>query len=250
MEINITYETLFDLLRKERSLDELQLLDPRFWVQVVDYLTERSNFLERTSSLEQEKARLQLQNIKRILREIYDRREQKLVNLAINVIRTETATYIDKRNMLAEEKELFNESVVLLEKYKKGILFEVFENRIPSILPGIYDSLASSEGSAPASTSSDSFKDFSEQPFSQKSPSSSPSAPELISTPKVKSESKESSPVKLEKTIVKFTIPVPRFIGKNKEVFGPFDTGNIVQLPTQIANILIKKGKVQAVLSA
>ena len=84
--IHITYETLFDLLRKERSLEDLQSLDPLFWSHVVTYLTERSEFLKQTSLAEQEKTKLQLSNIKRILKEIYDHRERKIITLARTVI--------------------------------------------------------------------------------------------------------------------------------------------------------------------
>lgn len=245
MEIHITYETLFDLLRKERSLDELQPLDVQFWAQVVDYLNDRDNFLSKTSSLEKEKARLQLQNIKRILREIYDRREQKIVNLAVNVVRTEATPYVDKRNMLAEEKGLFDESLALLEKYKKGILFEVFDNRLPSIMPEVYASFPADleSGSEPL------MNNFPDTDAPELTPEEDPS-PVMSASPESIKTSDEENSSESTTVLVKFTTAVPRFVGKNKEVFGPFDEGNIVSLPAQIANILIKKGKVQAVLSS
>jgi len=245
MEIHITYETLFDLLRKERSLDELQPLDVQFWAQVVGYLNDRSTFLSRTSSLEQEKARLQLQNIKRILREIYDRREQKIVNLAVNVVRTEATPYVDKRNMLAEEKALFDETLALLEKYKKGILFEVFDNRLPSIMPEVYASL-------PADIESESeplLDNFPTSDTSELTPAQD-SSPVMSVSPETAQTSDEKNSSESTSVLVKFTTAVPRFVGKNKEVFGPFNEGTIVSLPAQVANILIKKGKVQAVLSS
>ncbi|MGM5481726.1 MAG: hypothetical protein ACQESE_04950, partial [Nanobdellota archaeon] len=136
MDVHITYETLFDLLRKERSLEELQTLDQKFWKYVIDYMNERDEMMKSSSRPgEQEKAKIQLHNIKRILKEIYERRERKILHLALNVIRTEAAGYVDTKNMLAEEKSLFDETLAMLRKYKDGILLSVFENRLPTIVP-------------------------------------------------------------------------------------------------------------------
>jgi len=111
MDIQITYETLFDLLRKERSLEELQSLDSAFWNHVITYVTDRKAFFERTNSMEQEKANIQLKNIRRILKELYERREQKIVRLALNVIKTDNTSFVDRRGMLPLEKEFFKEQL-------------------------------------------------------------------------------------------------------------------------------------------
>jgi DNA replication initiation complex subunit (GINS family) len=41
-DVKITYETLFDLLRREKNRNELQQLDPSFYLDVVSYLKEKS----------------------------------------------------------------------------------------------------------------------------------------------------------------------------------------------------------------
>ena len=45
-EITITYETLFDLLRREKSRDELQSLSPTFFIDFIDYLKDKVNILK------------------------------------------------------------------------------------------------------------------------------------------------------------------------------------------------------------
>jgi hypothetical protein len=79
-------------------------------------------------------------------------------------------------------------------------------------------------------------------------------------------EKKEEAPITVTKTgkpqafsgtpeakvgsiIVRFTSNVPKFVGKNKELFGPFEQGKISQLPANIAQILLKKGKVEHVMA-
>jgi len=249
MEINITYETLFDLLRKERSLEELQQLDPVFWNHVVDYLSERHTFLEKTSQTEQEKTKLQLQNIKRILKEVYERREQKIVNLALNVIRSDASTFVDKKNMLSPERELFDETLLLLTKYKQGVLLQVFQYRLPIIattsMPNIY--------AAPPPDPDVLKKELVAAETNGDGEEQTESKPDEASKEQTSSSDKPSLPGDMEpktgSVIVKFTASVPKFYGKNKTLFGPYDEGKIVQLPANIANILLKKGKVKQVMA-
>ncbi len=105
----ITYEALFDILRKERNREELQKIQDNFYIDVLTYLAEKHALLEQLGSTEHyaataeaEKARIQFQNVKKILKELYDRREKKLVMLAVNAVRTGTKT-TDKSSFLPEE---------------------------------------------------------------------------------------------------------------------------------------------------
>lgn len=256
MELHITYETLFDLLRKERSLEELQSLDPAFWSQVVDYLNERNEFLEKTSQAEAEKTKLQLQNIKRILKEIYERREQKIVNLALNVIRSDSSTFVDKRNMLPSERELFDDTILMLTKYKQGVLLQVFQYRNPIIstkdMPELEQAdspdttelkeelKAAQQGESKEEQEAENTEEKSVEESSEENPASQVAD----------SQDTDSLPeMKVGTVIVKFTSSVPKFYGKNKKIFGPYEEGKIAQLPANIANILLKKGKVKHVMA-
>jgi len=236
MDVQITYETLFDLLRKERSLEELQSLDAAFWSYVVNYVNDRQAFFDRTNVMEQEKARIQIQNIKRILKEIYERREKKIVGLALNVIRTDNASFVDKRNMLPSEKELFDEFMLLLTKYKQGVLLQVFQGHTPLIAP-VEIPAPKAEETADLENVSSSY----ETENSKKDIDNSSSS--------VKEKDEDVPEMKVGSMIVRFKSNVPKFLGKNKKVFGPYDEGKIVQLPAKIAQILIKKGKVEPVMA-
>ena len=233
MDIQITYETLFDILRKERSLEELQSLDDNFLNEVVKYILERKAFFEKTNVMEQEKAKLQLKNIQRILKEIYERREQKIVRLSLNVIKTNNTGFVDKRNMLPTEKEFFDEISALLTKYKQGILLQIFQGRKPLIIPKELPTNNETETK--------------EEPINNKVEETKEEKSEIEET---KEEKSEIPPMKEGTTIVRFKMAVPKFLGKNKKIFGPFDKGKITQLPAKIAQILIKKGKVEAVMNS
>jgi len=43
-QVRITYETLYELLRREKSNDELQKLDESFFRDVIEYLAERTKY--------------------------------------------------------------------------------------------------------------------------------------------------------------------------------------------------------------
>lgn len=234
MDIHITYETLFDLLRKERSLDDLQELDPWFWKYVVDYLNERESFLETTSQLEQEKTKIQLFNIKRIIKEIYERRERKIIQLATNVIRANDPGFVDTRSMLSEEKKLFDETVSLLLTYKRGVLDQVCISQMPMISPETYIKKDSQEETPKTKYSESSINN--EQYIKI---DSNQESDEINITPENNDE----------EVLVKFKSTVPKFLGKNKEVFGPFEAGTVTSLPQNIANILLKKEKVERIMA-
>jgi DNA replication initiation complex subunit (GINS family) len=249
MEIQITYETLFDLLRKERSLDELQPLQGAFWNQVVQYILDREQHVAKATSFEQEKGRIQLLNIKRIIKEIYERREQKIVRLALNVTRTKTGQYIDKRNMLASEQAFFDEQVQLLKKFNQGVLLQIFNGHMPIIAPTI---LGESEDIPSLDTTSDhrtSEITTAEETETPVTPSQEPTKEEAPITITKTGKPTSTPEAKVGSIIVRFTSNVPKFVGKNKELFGPFEQGKIVQLPANIAQILLKKGKVEHVMA-
>ena len=105
-EVLVTFETLYDALRKEKVREDLQNLPKHFFNDVLVYLREKQQAYDETqgkldlfSSAEREKLTVQLQNIRRILKELYDRREKKIVDIAINKSRTQS-NIIDTSNML------------------------------------------------------------------------------------------------------------------------------------------------------
>lgn len=233
MDIHITYETLFDLLRKEKSLNELQVLDIDFWNHVLEYINEKESEAIRNKSLsDNERIKLQITNVKRIIKEIYERREKKIINIALNVVRTDSSAFIDTENMLNEEKELFKDVLTILKAYKKNILSNVFAGLKPDI-----------------SSISISKKEYSNS--LSKQIKQTEKVPEIVLETKQEIEiPEEEEQEKLivgedGKVAVKFLTQVPKFLGTNKDVFGPFNEGDLASLPEKIARILLKKQKVE-----
>ncbi|MBI4141254.1 hypothetical protein HY485_05450 [Candidatus Woesearchaeota archaeon] len=200
-EVVITYETLYDAFRKEKSRDELQQLSPKFLVEVLNYLKEKHQAFDETqgkvdlfSSAEREKLTIQLQNIRKILRELYDRREKKIVDIAINKSRTQS-NIIDTSNMLLHEKSLYRDLTCLFDQSRSNVLVRISELKEPVVEAEVEQKLA---------------------------------VPVLDAERKTK--------------LVKFIQATEQFVGKELELYGPFEANDEAYLPTDIANILISKG--------
>jgi len=137
-EVIITYETLYELLRREKLRPELQKLEDSFFEDIVKYLKEKQVILESQkakdsvfSQLEIEKTKRQIDNILKIIKEIYEKRENKIVNLALMSSRAELENKTP--SMLREEKELYKNLLSILLKSRKDILKNILESKLPLI---------------------------------------------------------------------------------------------------------------------
>ena len=220
-EINITYETLFDLLRREKSRAELQKLSDTFFEDVNSYIKEKHAILKdqqmkigMSAIAEKEKTEKQIENIKSMLKGLFERRQQKIVEMAI--IKSKTSSDItDYSALLKEEREMFDELVELLNRFKKNLLVKLVTNQ-----------------------------EFIEPKQEKKEPELTKSK-KLETAEETKPETKAEE---LEKTkLIRFIYSVPKFVGRHLEVYGPFEEDDTANLPEEIADILIKKGRAEEI---
>ncbi|MBW2998810.1 hypothetical protein KY321_04690, partial [Candidatus Woesearchaeota archaeon] len=85
----ITYETLFELYRREKLRGEIQELDKGFFKNVTEYLSNIKSIVEKSSSSdnifagdEKLKAEKQMLNVKKILNLLYELRIKKITDMA------------------------------------------------------------------------------------------------------------------------------------------------------------------------
>lgn len=139
MDVHITYEKLFEILRSEKSDGSLQKLDSEFLSQVSAYLELKKqsisplNASDDMAMQQHETAVHQYKNAIKLVKEIYDRREKKIMNLAINKARIKNAI-VDMSLFLPEEITFFDILVQDLTKYRKKLLYDCIDGKIkPSI---------------------------------------------------------------------------------------------------------------------
>lgn len=119
----VTYNDLYEYLRKERYSEELQNLPKKFLVEVFEYFEEKKKFSDKSDDMFSDvvvKTKKKLENAMAIFKELLTRRKKKILNLAF--VASETG--ISKRdfeNLLGFEKDLFEEIVKALEKADKNL---------------------------------------------------------------------------------------------------------------------------------
>lgn len=137
--IKITLETLYDILRNEKKKEDLQKLEPSFFADVIGYLREKKSLLdlkcegeELFAAGEKEKVEYELRSIKRILKEIYEKREKKIIDIALNRSKT-GSDIINTDALLREEKEFYKNILGTLDLFRRGILLNLFRAELPTL---------------------------------------------------------------------------------------------------------------------
>ena len=131
----ITYEMLYDILRRERTRQEIQKLDNNLFEDINKYIIEKTKILadlKTKSSIfaqkEIEKTDKQLNNIKKIVKEIYDKRESKILQLALSSAKTDKIQ--DNQSLLPEEKPIFDDLNKILKENRERLLNKILEEDI------------------------------------------------------------------------------------------------------------------------
>ena len=222
-DIKITLETLYDVLRNEKKREDLQKLESSFFEDVVNYLREKKILLEMKKEStdifaagEKEKLEYELRSIKRILKEIYEKREKKIIDIALNRSRT-GSDIIDTSSMLREEKEFYEKILFSLDTFRKGVLLNLFQGQMPITEPSPFIKFEAT----PALTSEE--------------------GSELASLPPL------TLPPKPGMVNIKFIRPVPSFIWKDMKTYGPFDVGETTEIFPEVADLLVRKGRAEKV---
>ena len=203
----LTYETLYELLRREKNREELQALDASFFADLVAYLREKDILYQDSSRktdvfsmAERQRLHTELHNIHRLVKELYERREKKIIDMALNRSRT-NANIVDTTNLLAEERALFDQFVNVLDLFRNSVLASILQLREPMLTP--------------------------KQAFGTPTQTAEP-IPNL-------------QPASAQKQ-VRFLQSVPQVVGTEMETYGPFNPNDTASLPAEIADIWIEQG--------
>lgn len=130
-EVNITYETLFEILRLEKNRVELQKLEKNFYINVAVYIKEKTKALSAEKSFDSrhELAIKQLSNIKKIVRDIYFRRLKKIMNTALN-FNVAPDSVVEREPMLEQEAQFFKDLQLILKDNKQNILDMIIKGEL------------------------------------------------------------------------------------------------------------------------
>jgi len=278
--ITITYETLYEILRAEKTKDELQELDENFYKNVLIYLKDKTKILQNAAMEENifatdeaETTRLQISNIRKIIKEIYERREKKIIDIAINKSRT-NSDIIDTSNLLSQEQKFFKTITGLLDLFRHGILHQTLLLKELSMdIECEKQEEMQNEVQKETRTEipKEPSKELQEKPAIENEPNALPAEPSATHStiePNTINNDAETSPVQTTTTAsnlqstrpdmekpsqetpaeqkhckkIKITKQTEQFVGKELELYGPYNEGEITELPDEIAEILLEKG--------
>jgi len=119
----ITYNDLYEYLRKEKYSEQLQVLPRNFIEDVISYFNEKKQIASQESDMFSDamlKSKKQFENAISLFKELLLRRRKKLLTLAF--VAAETGiTKRDFENMLDFEKEIFDKTTKAMEEAEKRI---------------------------------------------------------------------------------------------------------------------------------
>ncbi len=197
-DIKITYESLYEILRKEKNSEELQKLSPNFFDEVIEYMNTKKEILKSQESKdsiftqsEALKTRKQIEQIQKILKELYERRENKIMQLALFSSRTDSD--MKDFSILDYETELYNDLKSSLTKHRNSLF-----NR-------------------------------------------------LMNGKKEEPKVLKSQDDKISLKLVKITKPIPKFVGDDMQIYGPFEQNDIVSISEEVANLLLKNNRAEEI---
>lgn len=119
----ITYNDIYEALRRERYSEQLQQLGKNFVQEVADYLKEKKAISEKSEDIFSDaisKTKKQFENAISMFKELMLRRKKKLLNLAFVAAETGISKR-DYENMLNFEKEVFDEIMKSMENGDKKL---------------------------------------------------------------------------------------------------------------------------------
>jgi len=111
----ITFEFIRKIQREEQRESILSKIPEDFYQKAKTYLDQKRKLSEKQKD---RKVSLELKNIERLLEDIFNRRETKMLDHAIITVRTD----IPPQNLIEEEKEFFESSVNMLRTQRQRVL--------------------------------------------------------------------------------------------------------------------------------
>jgi len=250
-EIVITYEKLFELLRLEKQREDLQRMDPDFYAHTLAYINQKKEVFDQSVdssnifvASDRERNRLLLENIKRILKELYDRREKKVIDIAINESRT-GAKLINTQTMLITEKELYDSLVTQLTLKRKDVLWRLLNGMIPiGVNPNPTPRTENSAQEEPLDDQKTPFEQINDITISnhlekaQNDPYFDENQPQHLKTGHNQEETGHN---------IQIIAAVDQIVGPDLQIYGPYAKDTITKLPVELAQALIKTGKAKPV---
>ncbi len=211
----ITFEALYEIARNEKTKEEIMKVSPDIYSQIIGYLKNKTGIYKNAKNdpgfnpNELEKIKTQIINARKLIKEWYERRERKIIQLAINKSRVKT---VDESSLLEEERLFLNEITKILDRYREDILLSLINLKLPSVEKIEHEINNIEEGNEGK-----------------------------------REEVNKQNEQRDNKLKIKLLEDIPRFVGTNLEIYGPYTSGEEILLPNELAEVILKRGKAEKI---
>ena len=241
---SFNYEDIYEILRNEKFSSDLQELLKEDLKKIKEYFEERSKSLEgqdQSTNLfathNRAKVQLELDNATRVLRDLHEKRERKIINRAIFNSRIDDSIR-DTTNMLQLEEELYEQLIFILKRFRKGFLATIDnDGEYPlEILQPL--KLRKDVDVKKLMEETDNLIEEENKTDSEDSLQGTESSKEEYTKDETL-EPSEETPTYIA------TTDIPKFFGPDLREHGPFNTNEDVQASEEIINILLNQEKIK-----
>ncbi len=115
-DVIITYQTVYEMLRRELDREELQKLPNNFFLDVAMYIRDKEILAKEQSLGIINPHAKQLENVHRIIHQLVERRERKILHLGLDSVRS--SRLITSDAMLPHEKQLFDNTITIINQFR------------------------------------------------------------------------------------------------------------------------------------
>lgn len=235
----ITYETFRKFQRKEKNNEKLQDLPEDFFSYCVEWINRKKSEFEesRDSSLIRE-----IENVKRLVKDIFDRRRKKILLLALHSVRSKKVS----KNLLPEEETFFDKTVKSLRGLEKNLLEKVLEGEKPEESTTSEDEGAE-EGEEVDNEEIEEDNEEGESEEEEYEEGVDVERTEIETEEGEKEGFGEEGEIEVEEgmKLVRIKERVDKFMGTDDEEYGPLEEGDLITLPEDVAGLLIEEGKAE-----
>ena len=215
----ITFDLIRKIQREEQKQPKLTKLPDNFYTSVAEYVANKKKLAE---TKEDKKSALEIKSIEMLVEDIFNRRERKIINTAINSARTG----IPPENMIDEEMAFYNGLLSFIKTRRNDILKDMFKVTL-------------FEEEEPKQIDEEK-----EVKAVEKSEEKATEVAAILSSTPVLTTTAGISAKDMASLIV-FKEDVPSFVGSDLKLYGPFKKGDIAKVPDENTKILIDRGVVE-----
>ncbi len=238
----ITYDTIRKAHRAEKQEIPLQKLPDNFFLAVRGWLDHKQGTQKSTASL------LEIENAKRLLDDLLNRREKKLVIAALHTIRGD----VPPQNMTLDEEKFFDSLVNMLRKTRQDLREQLFG----------YDSIIEEKLESARAMMEEMKADEGKLALQEKKENAKTGETAVEEEPKADAQknetnvndiadggTEESQKTTAESGVarLKITADMPSFLDGEMKTHGPFKAGAVAELPREVAQILLARKVAEAI---